>query len=46
MYEQGKLKPHVMASYPLAGYREALAAVRDRKALGKVVLEIRGAARK
>lgn len=41
MYEQGKLKPHVMASYPLDAYREALAMVRDRKALGKVVIEMR-----
>ena len=43
LYEQGKLKPHVMASYRLDAYREALAAVRDRKVLGKVVLEIRDA---
>lgn len=42
LYEQGKVKPHVMASYPLDAYREALAMVRDRKALGKVVLEIHG----
>ena len=41
LYEQGKLKPHVMAAFPLFRYREALAAVRDRKVLGKVVLDIR-----
>lgn len=41
LYEQGKLKPHVMATYPLEAYREALATVRDRKVLGKVVLKIR-----
>jgi NADPH2:quinone reductase len=41
LYEQGKLKPHVMAAYPLEAYREALATVRDRKVLGKVVLKIR-----
>lgn len=37
-YGQGKLKPHVMATYPLHAYLEALRAVRDRKVLGKVVL--------
>ena len=41
LYVQGKLKPHVMARYPLAGFREALATVQDRRALGKVVLELR-----
>lgn len=41
LYEQGKLKPHVMASYPLEAYREALAAVRDRRVLGKAVLAMR-----
>ncbi len=41
LYEQGKVKPHVMVSYPLDAYREALALVRDRKALGKVVIEMR-----
>lgn len=42
LYERGKLKPHVMASYPLDAYREALGLVRDRKVLGKVVLDIGG----
>ena len=41
LYEAGKLKPHVMAVYPFEAYREALAAVRDRRVLGKVVLAIR-----
>lgn len=41
LYEQGKLKPHVMAIFPLEAYRDALATVRDRKVLGKVVLRIR-----
>ena len=41
LYEAGVLKPHVMAVYPFASYREGLAAVRDRRALGKVVLAIR-----
>ena len=41
LYEAGKLKPHVMAVYPFEAYREALAAVRDRRVLGKAVLAIR-----
>ena len=40
LYVQGKLKPHVMARYPLAGFREALATVQDRRVLGKVVFEL------
>jgi len=40
LYEAGKLKPHVMKSYPLAAYREALAAVAERRVLGKVVLDL------
>ncbi len=38
LYEAGKIKPRVMATYRMAEYRAALAAVRDRKVLGKVVL--------
>lgn len=38
MYEEGKLKPHVMAAYPMQDHRQALAVVRDRKVVGKVVL--------
>ena len=41
LYERGTLRPHVMATYPFEGWREALATVRDRKVLGKVVLKIR-----
>jgi len=41
LYEHGKLKPHIMARYPFSSYRDALAAVRDGKALGKVVIEMR-----
>jgi NADPH2:quinone reductase len=40
-YEAGKIKPHVMASFPLRDYARALSTVRDRKALGKVVLSLR-----
>jgi NADPH2:quinone reductase len=38
LYEEGKLKPHVMAAVPLAEHHKALATVRDRKVVGKVVL--------
>ncbi len=38
LYRAGKLKPYVMATFPLANYMEALALVRDRKVIGKVVL--------
>ncbi len=38
LYSAGRLKPHVMATYPLERYSEALALVRDRKVIGKVVL--------
>lgn len=38
LYRTGKLKPYVMATFPLARYMEALALVRDRKVIGKVVL--------
>lgn len=38
MYDAGKLKPHVMAAYPLAQFQEALKVVRDRTVVGKVVL--------
>jgi NADPH2:quinone reductase len=41
LYRQGRLKPHIMARYPLDRYREALATVRDRRVLGKVVLDMR-----
>jgi NADPH:quinone reductase len=40
MYEAGKLKPHVMAAYRIEEHQKALAAVRDRKVVGKVVLLI------
>ena len=41
MYEAGKIKPHVMAAYPVTDYLHALAAVRDREVVGKVVLLMR-----
>lgn len=37
-YVAGKIRPHVMAAYPLARYQDALRAVRDRKVVGKIVI--------
>jgi NADPH:quinone reductase len=41
LYEQGKLKPRVMAAYPMQDYLTALNMVKDRKVLGKVVITMR-----
>ncbi len=41
LYEDNKIKPHVMASFPLRDYQRALSTVRDRKVLGKVVLSMK-----
>jgi NADPH2:quinone reductase len=38
LYTAGKLKPYVMATFPLEGYAEALALVKGRQVIGKVVL--------
>ncbi|MCB1461833.1 MAG: NADPH:quinone oxidoreductase family protein [Nitratireductor sp.] len=40
-FEQGKLKPHICAVHPLSGYAEALDAVMERTARGKVVLAVK-----
>jgi NADPH2:quinone reductase len=40
---RGKVRPHVMARYPLAQFGEALATVRERRVLGKVVLDMKEA---
>ncbi|HTC14738.1 MAG TPA: NADPH:quinone oxidoreductase family protein [Steroidobacteraceae bacterium] len=37
-YEQGRLRPHVSATYPLEAFREALDAVMNRRVKGKAVL--------
>jgi NADPH2:quinone reductase len=42
LYEAGKIKPHIMAAYAITDYARALEAVRDRRALGKVVLLMNG----
>lgn len=41
LYSEGKIKPHVMAAYPLKDYPAALHMVKDRKVLGKVVITTR-----
>ena len=38
----GKLRPHVSGRYPLERAGEALRAMMDRKALGKIVIEPNG----
>ena len=37
-YEQGAIKPHVAASYPLDDYLDAFGELSGRKAIGKVIL--------
>lgn len=39
LYQEGRVKPAVMARLPLARMAEALALIRDRKVVGKIVLE-------
>ncbi|HTE13965.1 MAG TPA: NADPH:quinone oxidoreductase family protein [Burkholderiales bacterium] len=41
LYEQGKIRPQVMAAYPMKDYLAALNTVKDRKVLGKVVITMR-----
>ena len=41
LYNEAKLKPHVMAVYPLNDYLAAMKTVKERKVLGKVVLTMR-----
>ena len=41
LYEEGRLKPHVMKAFPLAEFRQALAAVAEARALSKVVVDFR-----
>jgi len=38
LYEQGKIKPHVSATYPLERAGEALQSLLDRKAKGKIIV--------
>jgi NADPH:quinone reductase len=41
MYERGAIRPHVMARFPIEQHQQALKLVRERRALGKVVLLMR-----
>lgn len=41
-WADGKIAPKVSATYPLERGREAIAALRDRQAIGKLVVEIGG----
>jgi NADPH2:quinone reductase len=40
-YMEGRLKPHISHSFPLAETKAALQTLSDRKAIGKVVVEVR-----
>ena len=40
LYTQGKIKPHISATFPLAQATEALALLQSRKSTGKVVVTI------
>ena len=40
-FSEGKLSPHVSATYPLAQTQEAIRALANREATGKVVVETR-----
>ena len=37
-FNEGKLKPHIHATYPLADTAKALEEIMDRKVKGKVVI--------
>jgi NADPH2:quinone reductase len=39
-YGEGRLKPHISKTFPLAQGAEAIRHVMDRKAMGKVVLTV------
>jgi NADPH2:quinone reductase len=41
-YRAGKIKPHIMAEYPLEDYLAALKVVKNRQAIGKVILTMAG----
>lgn len=41
MYLEGKIKPHVTSRYPLSAGADAIRELADRRAKGKVVVEIR-----
>jgi len=41
-WSAGKLKPHVSAVFPLEQAPEAMRVLADRKALGRVVVQVKG----
>ena len=40
-WEEGKIKPRITGTYPLAQGGEAIAALGDRKVAGKLVITVR-----
>jgi NADPH2:quinone reductase len=44
MHDAGKIKPHIMGTYPIEQFGRALTAVRERQVMGKVVLTMEAAA--
>ncbi|MGV3478404.1 MAG: NADPH:quinone oxidoreductase family protein [Sphingobium sp.] len=40
LHAAGRLRPHISARYPLARGGEAIAALRDRRAIGKIVVDM------
>ena len=40
MYEEGKLRPTTSHIFPLEGFRDAMAAVQERRGIGKVLLRM------
>jgi NADPH:quinone reductase-like Zn-dependent oxidoreductase len=40
LWDEGKIRPHVSATYPLARGGEAIAAMAARQVIGKLVVEI------
>ena len=41
LMQEGKLKPRITEIYPLEDFRQAFAAITERRALGKVILKMR-----
>ncbi len=42
LWKDGKVHPHIMARFPLNGFRDAIALIEDRKIVGKAVLVMDG----
>ncbi len=41
LYTKGKIRPHVMKSYPLESFQEALTTIKDGRVEGKILLRVR-----